>query len=695
LDAAHQKAGNEELMMFPNDYAERVYAGVLGKLIGVYLGRPFEGWTYDRITRTLGDITYYVHDRFQKPLIVTDDDISGTFTFLRAFADNGYDPNLTSEQIGQTWLNYLVERRTVLWWGGVGNSTEHTAYSRLKQGIPAPLSGAIATNGTTVAEQIGAQIFIDGWAMVCPGDPERAAHYADLAARVSHDGEAVYGAQVIAAMEALAFVEQDIDTLLNTAVSFIPNQSTIYRLITDIREWHAQEPDWRRARQRLQDNYGYDKYPGVCHIVPNHGVIILSLLYGEGSFDKSLTIANTSGWDTDCNSGNIGCLMAIRNGLAALDANCDWRSPIADRLYISSADGGRSITDAAQETLHIVETAHRLQGVPYPLPKHGARFHFDFPGALQGFRSKDEGVTFTNMVSPSGVRCLAIRYSASPVSIGVPTFPEQDAGILPPYDLIACPTLYPTQTVHATVQTEDPLSCCIYVRALDEHDTLVTLTSPQIQIAPGESHTLSWQIPDLPLSPIMEVGLQVSSDHGGTLYLDSLTWHGTPQTTFTRVNYGTQGWHSAWVNAMDHFDTGWSEPFRLAHNEGRGMIIQGTREWHNYRVSTRITPHMMQAGGIAAYVQGLRRYYALLLTANKVQLVKMLNTEIILAESEHHWQEEQTISLSLEVVQGHLRAWVDDALMFDIVDSNPLDGGGIGFAVEKGCLSADAIEVMG
>jgi hypothetical protein len=29
----------------PADYLERVYAGVLGKLIGVYLGRPFEGWT--------------------------------------------------------------------------------------------------------------------------------------------------------------------------------------------------------------------------------------------------------------------------------------------------------------------------------------------------------------------------------------------------------------------------------------------------------------------------------------------------------------------------------------------------------------------------------------------------------------------------------------------------------------------------
>ena len=34
----------ELMMSLPADYAERVYAGVLGKLIGVYLGRPFEGW---------------------------------------------------------------------------------------------------------------------------------------------------------------------------------------------------------------------------------------------------------------------------------------------------------------------------------------------------------------------------------------------------------------------------------------------------------------------------------------------------------------------------------------------------------------------------------------------------------------------------------------------------------------------------
>ncbi len=33
-------------MPIPDDYGARVYAGVLGKITGVYLGRPFEGWRW-------------------------------------------------------------------------------------------------------------------------------------------------------------------------------------------------------------------------------------------------------------------------------------------------------------------------------------------------------------------------------------------------------------------------------------------------------------------------------------------------------------------------------------------------------------------------------------------------------------------------------------------------------------------------
>jgi ADP-ribosylglycohydrolase len=263
----------------PNDYEERVYAGILGKIIGVYLGRPFEGWSNQRIEAELGEIWYYVHEKLGQPLIVTDDDISGTFTFVRAFPDFGNSYDVTAEQIGSVWLNYLIENKTVLWWGGMGVSTEHTAYLRLKSGIKAPDSGSSALNGRIVSEQIGSQIFIDAWAMLCPGDPEKAAALALKAASVSHDGEAIFGAQIIAALEAQAFVESDLNRLLDNALTFIPRASIIYALISDVRRWHSDEPrDWRKTFEKIKEKYGYQHFGGGCHMVPNHAVIILALL---------------------------------------------------------------------------------------------------------------------------------------------------------------------------------------------------------------------------------------------------------------------------------------------------------------------------------------------------------------------------------------------------------------------------------
>src|SRR6202166_902523 len=229
----------------PPDYLDRAYAAVLGKLIGVYLGRPFENWTYQRIVRELGPIEYYVHDRLDCPLIVTDDDIAGTFTFIRALEDHGARADLSAEEIGKTWLNSIVEQRSILWWGGNGNSTEHTAWLNLKRGVPAPHSGSIAINGQAVAEQIGAQIFIDGWALVAPGQPKLAAQFAEAAGSVSHDGESVYAAKLLAAMEAEAFHSSDIDHLIDIGLSVIPGNSLIARLFADVRAWHAELPDWR------------------------------------------------------------------------------------------------------------------------------------------------------------------------------------------------------------------------------------------------------------------------------------------------------------------------------------------------------------------------------------------------------------------------------------------------------------------
>jgi ADP-ribosylglycohydrolase len=79
-------------------YEEQVYAGVLGKVIGVYMGRPFEGWPKERIQQRWGSIRGYVHEDRGVPLVVADDDLSGTFTFVRLLDDTG---SYAATQIGR------------------------------------------------------------------------------------------------------------------------------------------------------------------------------------------------------------------------------------------------------------------------------------------------------------------------------------------------------------------------------------------------------------------------------------------------------------------------------------------------------------------------------------------------------------------------------------------------------------------
>jgi ADP-ribosylglycohydrolase len=700
-------------MTLPSDYAERTYAGVLGKIIGVYLGRPFESWTYDRIMDELGEINYYVNGQRGVPLVITDDDITGTFTFVRALADHGLRRDLSAYEIGQSWLNYIIEKRTILWWGGMGNSTEHTAYLRLKRGVPAPASGSIAVNGRTVAEQIGAQIFIDGWAMVAPGDPELAAYLARQAASVSHDGEAIYGAQVIAVMEAQAYVERDLNVLLDTAVRFIPADSIIRRLIDDVREWHAELRDWRDARQKVQEFYGYDRYGGNCHMIPNHALIHLALLYGDDNFQKALMIANTCGWDTDCNSGNVGCVLGIKNGLEGIDAGPDYRTPVADRLYLPSADGAGAITDAAAETIRLVNVGRALVGEPPITLKGGSRFHFELPGSVQGFAPEDSpearGVLMVENVagfSRTGTRSLALRYRALAhgrlARAATNTFIPPEDKDMQSYGLYVCPTLYPGQIVTAGVMADEAngesVDCRLYLQVYGADDRTFPVFGSTTRLTPGQAADLSWRVPDVGGAPIARIGLEIIPIGGrttGTVYLDYLTWAGEPEVVFVRPPHNGTMWRRAWVNAVDSFEHYWPEAFRPIHNEGTGLLIQGTREWCDYAVSAIIKPHMFDNGGLAARVQGMRRYYALLLvTGGKARLVKALDSERTLAEIDYAWQPETDYALKLEVQGAHIAGWIDGQRVFDIEDADhPLMGGAIALVVTEGRMATEAVSV--
>ncbi len=368
---------------------EKIYAGVTAKAIGVRLGAPVEPtiWSYERIRDTYGEVTGYLRD-FKN--FAADDDTNGPVYFIRALRDYGL--GATAEDVGRTWLNYAAEEHGMYWWGGFGTSTEHTAYLNLRAGIPAPRSGSMTQNGSTVAEQIGGQIFIDSWGWVNPGNPERAARMSAMAASVAHDGDGLNGARFCAAAIAQAFVAGSIEEIVETGLKQIDPRSTYARVARAVVDFHRAHPhDWRACRDMLEAEWGYDRYPGVCHIIPNAGVTVMAIVYGQGDMPRTAEIATMAGWDTDCNAGNAAAIVGTFQGFA--EGWGKYRKPINDAFVASGVLGTVNVVDVPSFARELTVLAQRLDGAsPEPLwaedfERRGVRFDFDAPGATHGFRS--------------------------------------------------------------------------------------------------------------------------------------------------------------------------------------------------------------------------------------------------------------------------------------------------------------------
>lgn len=492
-------------MRLTRDTQERIYAGVLGKMIGVYLGRPVEGWTYEGIQSRFGEVTQYIHEELNLPLVVTDDDLSGTFGFFRAVEDNGFPHEISAKTVGESWLNYIVEDKTILWWGGLGNSTEHTAYLNLKRGISAPESGSYKRNGKVLSEQIGAQIFMDSFAMMCPGDPQRAAHLVRESASVSHDGVALEAAAFLGALEAAAFEQRDLDRLFDENERFL--QSDLFRtLVWDVRNICAKTGDWRAVRTFLDERYGYAKFGGGCHIVPNHALTLASILLGGDNFSRALMIAVSAGWDTDCNAGNVGCFNGIRLGLDALTNEMDFRTPVRDRLFVITADGGEAISDAVRETRKIVHAAARTTGNTLEQPKE--RFAFEYRGSMQGFEACP--------ILPSNTKLKLENENGNGLNITVsgegnayfstPTFFDPTVR-WQGYDAIGSPSIYEGQTIVARFSCGeiDDSFATPYICYADAQGNVSEIFGEAVLLKQGET-LLRWTIPPLGGQPIVQIG---------------------------------------------------------------------------------------------------------------------------------------------------------------------------------------------
>ena len=451
------------------EFIEGIYAGWLAKIIGIRLGAPVEGWTYEKIKNIYGELDHYPVDYHE---FAADDDSNGPLFFLRALEDGHHDYELQAQDVAEALLNYAPFEHGFFWWGGYGISTEHTAYLNLRNGIPAPRSGSIEQNGSTTAEQIGGQIFIDTWGLVTPGNPDLAAKYAKEAASVTHDGNGIYGGIFVAVCISYAFVEKDIRKIIEKGLSYIPRECEYAKVVRAVMVYYDENPgDWRACFRYIFDNYGYDKYPGNCHIIPNIAVMILALLYGEGDFTDTLNICNMCGWDTDCNVGNVATIMGVRNGLDGINYE-KWRKPINDFLACSSVMGSMNIMDIPYGASYIAKLAYAVAGEKMPEPwntitqKRIDSCHFEYPGSTHAMRvrvdgldkraRKDRECTVINTDESAYTGSRSLKFVAKHVEPGENVFVYKKTHYRPAdfhdsrYDPCFSPLVYPGQIIHGS-----------------------------------------------------------------------------------------------------------------------------------------------------------------------------------------------------------------------------------------------------
>ena len=346
----------------PDDLLDRILGGWLGRSAGCLLGKPVEALPRADIVAYLKAAGEYPLTRYfpllepnplDRPLhrsadestrghiecMPRDDDIDYMLIALHILET--YGRAYTAADVGKEWLLLLPFHQVF--------TAERAAYKNLVDGVLPPLT---ATTRNPYREWIGAQIRADVFGYVCAGDPEAAALLSYEDAALSHVKNGIYGEMFAAAMAAAAFGVDEPEAALRAGMAQIPERSRLYEALGNTIAWSKDHDDWHDALALVMSHYG--EYHWV-HTINNACMVALGLMYGEGDFGKSISIAVECGLDTDCNGATVGSVLGAMHGAGRLPG--EWIDPLNDRVrsMVAGFDNSR-ISDLAERTLRLVDS---------------------------------------------------------------------------------------------------------------------------------------------------------------------------------------------------------------------------------------------------------------------------------------------------------------------------------------------------
>lgn len=303
-------------------YFDKVYGCWLGKCICGTIGAPYEGM------KQMISLDYSP-ELFAEML--PNDDLDLQVLWLEGLEQKGI-------HIAGDDLAKLFSEKNILWPG------EYAWFKKnYDRDICPPYTGIYEND--FYFEGMGCPIRGEIWGMIYPGNPDGAEDICQIDGTLDHYGNSVYFEQFWSAMIAASFFESRIPALLDIGMDHMPKDSRAYALVRDVRQWCDREEDIGRIRSRILAKYGHRD---CTNSFQNMGIIVMSLLKGEGDMIKSTMMAVRQGFDTDCTAGNVGALLGAVMGARHLEKEYGFRDAgykltlnykrKTDRVYDLAAD---------------------------------------------------------------------------------------------------------------------------------------------------------------------------------------------------------------------------------------------------------------------------------------------------------------------------------------------------------------------
>ncbi len=297
----------KEIIADEKNFFDKTYAGWLAQIVGAGVGTAIEGYTTENIRAAFGEINDYV----RKPSTYNDD-ITYEVAFLEAFKKNGYC--VTSEDIALEWAALIPS----------GWSAEDIALKNIMLGVYPPESGY---RSNPFREWIGAQMRGAVCGMVAPANPKLAAELAFKDGVVSHHNNGVIGEMFNAMMCSMAYVENDMKTIVEKAIAMVPKDSEYYFVVKFALDACISKGNFEDAWSICENQF---KEYNWIHAYPNAAAEVVALYFCENSFNKCINLISMAGQDVDCNAAQIMTLFGIAYGMECIEDK--WKTPIGEDI---------------------------------------------------------------------------------------------------------------------------------------------------------------------------------------------------------------------------------------------------------------------------------------------------------------------------------------------------------------------------